>query len=163
MTRVNRLLATIWALGLLALGLLTVAELVLVALDRPGWVVSRIAWDRRLATTAWSDTWAWATGFGLVALGLVVVAVALRASRPRYWRTTEANVLVSDRAVQSWAERAARDADPTVEVRVDARRAQVTVRAGEAGGGRAVEHVHAALATLELAPFPSVRTTGSST
>ncbi|MEE6263257.1 Asp23/Gls24 family envelope stress response protein [Plantactinospora sonchi] len=68
MRLVNRVAALLLTLGLLVGGLLLVAEVVAVALNRPGLVADHTGWHRTLTTTRLRDPW---VRTGIIAAGVL--------------------------------------------------------------------------------------------
>ena len=79
---VNRVLAGLLAVALLAGALLALLELALAALDRQPLVVSHSRWRQWLVEHHWDDVTIRAVLVGLVVLGLVLVLVGLRRGKP---------------------------------------------------------------------------------
>ncbi|MEV6520404.1 hypothetical protein AB0M43_00510 [Longispora sp. NPDC051575] len=78
----NRLVSVLLALALLAGGIVVAVEGILVAADRPAWIVPRRSWYDTATTTHWADTPVLAVSVAAVVLGLAVLVVQLRRWAP---------------------------------------------------------------------------------
>jgi hypothetical protein len=75
---VNRIASLLLGLALLALGLLTVVEAVLVGLDRPALWIPRDDWYTRLTSTGWRDSAVLFVAVVLAGVGLLILLAQLR-------------------------------------------------------------------------------------
>lgn len=82
MNALNRLLGLLLGLLLLAVGALAIAETVLAALDRPGWLVGRGDWHGTLQGLTWQDRGLILTSAVALLAGLALLAVQLRSGTP---------------------------------------------------------------------------------
>ena len=82
MALVNRILSALLALALAVGALVATAEIVLVALGRPPWLVPHPQWSAWLQEHTWGDTVVRAVLIGLVVVGLLLLIVALRRGKP---------------------------------------------------------------------------------
>ena len=133
---VNRVVATLLALGLFLGGLLAAAEIVLAALDRPSWLVPHEQWSSWLADNTFQAGIARAVLIGMVVLGLLLLWLALRRGKPGSLqlptRTDGVRVTASRRGIERALATAARRADAVRDARVRAGRRAVRVRASTA-------------------------------
>ena len=82
MRLVNRILATLLALALVAGAVIALVEIVLAALGRSPWLVPYPDWSTWLSEQTFESAAVRAVLIGLVALGLVLVVLAVRRGRP---------------------------------------------------------------------------------
>ena len=82
MRLVNRVASLLLALVLLAGGLLVVAEVIVIALDRPSLVVDRAGWYGTLTTTRLGQPEIRAAAVGVAVLGLLILIGQLRRWTP---------------------------------------------------------------------------------
>ncbi len=86
MRTINRLIAAVLALGLIAVGLLTVAEIVFAALGLAPLVVPHESWLETARGSSYGDRSVIVVAIALVALGLVLSALQLLRRSPRATR-----------------------------------------------------------------------------
>lgn len=79
---VNRIVAAVLALALLAGGVLVAAEIVVAAFGRDPWVVPHDRWYRSLLDHSWDDDASRWVFIGLVAAGLALLALQVARRRP---------------------------------------------------------------------------------
>ncbi|RBY77598.1 hypothetical protein DQ238_14375 [Geodermatophilus sp. TF02-6] len=132
----NRVLATLLALGLFLGGLLAVVEIVLAALDRPHLVVPYDRWTSWLREQSFGDGIVRAVLIGMVVLGLLLLLAAVRRGRPGSLtlpaRTEGVRVTASRRGIERTLSSAARRTDGVRDARARAGRRAVRVRAATA-------------------------------
>lgn len=133
---VNRVVATLLALGLFLGGLLAAAEIVLAALDRPSWLVPHEQWSGWLADNTFQAGIARTLLIGMVVLGLLLLLLALRRGKPGSLqlpaRTEGVRVTASRRGIERTLATAARRADGVRDARAKAGRRAVRVQASTA-------------------------------
>lgn len=78
----HRVLSALLALGLLFIGVVTIAEIILANLHRPPWLVPYPQWARWLSQHSWNDSTVIAGLVVLALVGLVLLFVALRPGKP---------------------------------------------------------------------------------
>lgn len=83
MTLVNRVLALIVGLALLAAGVVTVTEVVVARLARPPWVVPTTVWDQTLSALRWDDPRIVWVLVGMLVIGLLLLLLELWPHRPQ--------------------------------------------------------------------------------
>ena len=79
---VNRVLATLLAIALLGGAVLAVIEIVLSAVGRPPWLVPHPRWADWLQAQTWNSAVSYVILAGLVLVGLVLLALAVRPGKP---------------------------------------------------------------------------------
>ena len=79
---VNRVLAAVLALTVLAGGVLVAVEIVVAAFGRDPWVVPHDRWYRSVLENSWDDDATRWVCIGLVVAGLVLLALQLMSRRP---------------------------------------------------------------------------------
>jgi hypothetical protein len=129
----NRVLATLLALGLFLGGLLAIVEIVLAALDRPPWLVPHQAWSEWLTSESFAGGVVRAVLIGLVVVGLLLLFVGLRRGKPGSIplpaRTDGVHVTASRRGIERSLATSARRADGVRSARAKVGRRKVTVKA----------------------------------
>ena len=83
MTVVNRMLALVVGLALLAAGMVTVTEVVAARLGRPPWVVPTTVWDQTLGALRWDDPSVVWVLIGTLVIGLLLLLLELWPHRPQ--------------------------------------------------------------------------------
>jgi len=133
MRTVNRLIAAVLALGLIAAGLLSVAEVVLAALGLAPLVVPYESWLDTARGSAYGDRWVIVAAIALVALGLVLIALQLLRRPPLSYSLLNkhdgAEAQIDRRSLEQVAARAARDVDGVQKARCRATRSRLAVNA----------------------------------
>ena len=133
MSVINRILATLLALTLFLGGLLTVADVVLVQLGRPPFLVPTAQWSSWLRRQSFDAGVVRTVCAGLVLLGLLLLISVLRRGRPHAvalpTRTDGVRVTASRRQVQHTLAAAAGRVDGVHDAHVKANRRTVRVKA----------------------------------
>lgn len=133
MRTVNRLIAAVLAFGLIAAGLLSVAEVVLAALGLAPLVVPYESWLDTARGSAYGDRSVIAAAIVLVALGLVLIVLQLLRRPPLSYSLSNKHDGVEaqiDRgSLEQVAARAARDVDGVQKARCRATRSKLAVSA----------------------------------
>jgi Family of unknown function (DUF6286) len=147
---IDRLLAALLGLALLAAGVIASVEIVLGLLGHSSWIVPRDRWYVAVATSDWTATWVRTIASLACVIGAILVIVQLRPRRPAVLqvRSPEASlsVWVSRRSLERTLERAATGVDgiASAKVRLRADRAiveTVAQRRDTSGLGPRVEQV----------------------
>ncbi|CCH89260.1 conserved exported protein of unknown function [Modestobacter italicus] len=132
----NRVLATLLALGLFLGGLLAVVEIVLAVLDRPSWLIPHQQWAQSLTGESFGGGVVRAVLIGLVVLGLLLLLVGLGRGKPGSIplpaRTDGVQVTASRRGLERSLVTSARRADGVRSARAKVGRRKVTVKASTA-------------------------------
>jgi hypothetical protein len=133
MRTVNRLIAAILALGLIAAGFISVLEIILVALGLPPLVVPYESWLDTARSSTFGDRSVIVAAIALLALGLVVTVLQLlRRSPLSYSLVTKhdrVEAQIDRRSLERLAARAARDVDGVQKVRCRAKAGGLAVSA----------------------------------
>ena len=133
MRYVNRVLAVVVALALIALATLVPVEIARAALGRPPWLVPWEQWRSTLAATTWQDGWVRAVLIGLVVLGLLLLLAQLKPRRPTTLAlqqlTADVAAGTTRRSLQQSLSHAATAVDGVARASAKAGRRRVTVTA----------------------------------
>ncbi|CAN5256978.1 hypothetical protein BH18ACT4_BH18ACT4_12390 [soil metagenome] len=82
MRTLNRLVLLVLGVASVAVGVITLVEIVLARTDSGAWVIPRSRWDATLADARWSDNGVEMAGIGLLAVGALLVVTQLLPRRP---------------------------------------------------------------------------------
>lgn len=167
---VNRLLAVLLSLAVVAATALLATEVVRWALDGPPWMVPWQGWGEQLTSARAGDTAVLAVSGALALAGLLLLAFELTRRRPDSLPaaplTEGVHTVVTRSGVRSAAETAARGVSGVRAASADVRRRTVTIeattRARDVAPGLQEQvraAVERALADLQLARTPKVRAT----
>lgn len=132
MRTVNRLIAAVLALGLIAAGLLIVVEIVLAALGLAPLVVPYESWLDSARRSSYGDRSVIAAALALLVLGLVLIALQLfrrPLSYPLLPKHDGAEAEIERRSLEQVAARAAREVDGVQKVRCRATTSKLAVSA----------------------------------
>lgn len=133
MRTVNRLIAAVLALGLIAAGLLTVAEVVLAALGLAPMVVPYESWLDTARGSSYGDRSVIAAAIALVALGLVLIVLQLLRRPPLSYSLLNKHdgveAQIERGSLEQVAARAAGDVDGVQKARCRGTRSRLTVSA----------------------------------
>lgn len=132
MRALDRLIAMLAGLALVAAGGLLAVEAVLVAANRPAWLIPRHRWHQDLRVLAWDDRTIRASSVVMIALGALLLGAQLIPRRPLRFPLrgrTGRTAWLSRRGLQHHLERtASQDPDAaTGRARVGRRRALIDV------------------------------------
>lgn len=163
----NRLLATIVALAILALGILVPVEVIRAVLHQRSWVLPWRTWTQHLQTNTWQTGWVRALLIAVAVLGLLLLFAQLKPRRPGLLPlaplTDGVAAGTTRRSLQNALRRAATEVDGVAQATAKARRRRVSITAGSrlrdpAGLEDQVrERVGARLADLQLARAPRLK------
>lgn len=133
MRTVNRLIAAVLALGLIAAGLLSTAEVVLAALGLAPLVVPYESWLDTARGSSYGDRSVIVAAIALVALGLVLIVLQLLRRLPLSYSLSNkhdgAEAQIDRGSLEQVAARAARDVDGVQKARCRATRSRLAVSA----------------------------------
>ena len=133
MRTVNRLIAAVLALGLIAVGFISVLEIVLFALGLPPLVVPYETWLDTARSSAFGDRSVIVAAAALLALGLVVTFLQLLRRPPLSYslvtKHDRVEAQIDRRSLERVAARAARDVDGVQKVRCRAKAGGLAVSA----------------------------------
>jgi hypothetical protein len=150
-TWLNRAVSALLALALLIGSLLVVAEVVAAAVDRGPWLVPYPEWTEWMRSRSWNDWVVNTVLVGLVVVGLLLLALALRRGKPATLplrdRTSGVEVKASRRSVErSLAAAASRTSGVTgADASVRRRSARVAARTTTRSGSDLRQEVESAV------------------
>lgn len=165
---VNRLLAALVSLAVVALAAVVAVEVVRWFIGEPSWLVPWRSWTSDLTAVRADDPAFLGTAAVLAVLGLLLLVFELKPRRPDSLRATpllpEVHTVVTRKGVASTVETAARSVSGVASASGSVRRSRVDVTArtrarGEQAGlqDRVREAVERSLSDLELERRPRVR------
>lgn len=165
---VNRALAVLVSLALVAVAALTAVEVVRWSLDEPYWLVPWGSWGGWLADVRADDPALVAAAAGVALVGLLLLVFELKPRRPNSLAAApllpDVHTVVSRKGLSSAATTAARSVSGIASAEASVRRSRidVTARTRARDGGKAMRErvrtaVEASLADLELQRRPRVR------
>jgi len=130
----NKLLAAVVSLGLIAGGLLVAIEVIFAELGRSSWVIPYEDWYRAGQSHAWSSPIVRNVGIALCAIGVVLLLLQLVKHAPEVvsledQKGQHGQAVVRRRSLERCLERAAHTVDGISRARVRVRRNSVRVRA----------------------------------
>ncbi len=133
MSVLNRILAALTALALLAAAVIGIVEIALAALDLPPWIVPVDDWATWLRERVWTDIVVRVVLAGILILGLLLLVVGLRRGRPSTLPLSSASPGVtftaSRRSVESVLAATARRTDGVTTADASAKRRDVRIDA----------------------------------
>lgn len=133
MRAINRIVAALVALVLLAASVITVVEIALAALGKSPWIVNHTTLANDLHHRVWQDGWVRFAGASAVIVGLLLLYVAFRRGAPTDLplQTDEPGVTltVTRKSLESYAAGIAESETGVDSASVKARKAHVTVTA----------------------------------
>ena len=165
---VDRVVAGVVALALLAGGIVLVLELALQGLGRSEpWVLPWDAWHREATTTSWSDPSVRVICMALVAAGLALLVLQLVRRKPAAVELQDGDgpveVDFDRRGLEKWLEARLRRVDGVASTRVRVRRRKLLVHAESVSSDAPVverrlrQAAEAEVAELRLARRPTLK------